>query len=129
MSGKLSDSKGSTRILLFGYLALIASYLGIIFAHNAWYLVLSFIVLGIFSATTDSAQRAHTSKVVDIHLRGTAFGLLNASIGFGAMLSGIVGGYIWQIYSPATAMALASILVAVGLVIMYISKKIKRSGN
>lgn len=132
MSGKLSDEKGSTRILKFGYLALIASYTGIAFANSSWLLVFSFIVLGIFSATTDAAQRAHTSKVVDLSKRGTAFGLLNASIGFGAMLSGIGGGYIWQHYSPITALFSASIIVILGLIVMQISvitKKSERSLN
>ncbi len=126
MSGKLSDMKGSTRILLFGYLALIASYVGIAFANKSWLLVLSFVVLGIFSATTDAAQRAHTSKVVDLPLRGTAFGLLNASIGFGAMVSGIFGGYIWEMYSPFTALTLASIVVVVGLFVLKVSIGIKK---
>ena len=121
ISGKLSDLKGSTRILMFGYLALIASYIGISFAENYWMLILSFIVLGIFSATTDAAQRAHTSRVVDLELRGTAFGLLNASVGFGAMFAGIVGGYVWQTIGPISAMVVASICVSIGLIIVQIS--------
>jgi MFS family permease len=129
ISGKLSDEKGSTRILLFGYLALIAAYIGIANANSAYLLVLSFVVLGIFSATTDSAQRAHTSKVVDISLRGTAFGFLNAAIGFGAMFSGIVGGYVWQMYSPVLAMTVASAIVFVGLIVMSVSKKIKNNNQ
>jgi MFS family permease len=126
MSGKLSDTKGSSRIMLFGYMALIASYIGIVYANSAWLLALSFVVLGIFSATTDSAQRAHTSKVVELPLRGTAFGLLNASIGFGAMFSGIVGGYVWQNYSPSTALTIASLIVVCGLIILKISIRFKR---
>jgi MFS family permease len=126
MSGKLSDEKGSTRILKFGYLALIASYIGIAFADSSWLLVFSFVVLGIFSATTDAAQRAHTSKVVDLSKRGTAFGLLNAAIGFGAILSGIGGGYIWQNYNPITALLIASIVVVFGLFVLQISVRMKR---
>ncbi len=125
ISGKLSDLKGSTRILMFGYMALIASYIGISFADNYWTLILSFVVLGIFSATTDAAQRAHTSRVVDLQLRGTAFGLLNASIGFGAMFAGIVGGYVWQNVGPMTAMVIASISVSIGLIVVQISLLMK----
>lgn len=126
ISGKLSDQKGSTRILLFGYLSLIASYVGIAFANTYWVLILSFIVLGIFSATTDAAQRVHTSKVVDLPLRGTAFGFLNASVGFGAMFSGIVGGYMWQITNPTTTLLMASIIVCLGLFILQIAMRLKR---
>ncbi len=126
ISGKLSDEKGSTRILIFGYMALIASYVGIAFANTYWVLVLAFIVLGIFSATTDAAQRVHTSKVVDLPLRGTAFGLLNASVGFGAMFSGIIGGYIWQEFDSVTALLIASIIVVLGLFILQIAMRIKR---
>ena len=126
ISGKLSDEKGSTRILIFGYLALIASYVGIAFADTYWILILAFIVLGIFSATTDAAQRVHTSKVVDLPLRGTAFGLLNASVGFGAMFSGIVGGYMWQMTNPTTTLLMASIIVCLGLFILQIAMRLKR---
>ena len=126
ISGKLSDEKGSTRILIFGYLALIAAYTGIAFASTYWLLVLSFIVLGIFSATTDAAQRVHTSKVVDLPLRGTAFGLLNASVGFGAMFSGIFGGYIWQKFDSVTALFIASIIVVFGLFLLQVAMKLKR---
>ena len=110
---------------MFGYMALIASYTGISFANNYWLLILSFVVLGIFSATTDAAQRAHTSRVVDLQLRGTAFGLLNASVGFGAMFAGIIGGYIWQNVGPMTAMVIASISVSIGLIIVQISLLMK----
>lgn len=126
MSGKLSDEKGSTRILKFGYCALIAAYTGIAFADSSWLLVFSFVVLGIFSATTDAAQRAHTSKVVDLSKRGIAFGLLNAAIGFGVMISGIAGGYVWEIYSPSIALFMASVVVVIGLIVMQISVGMKR---
>lgn len=126
ISGKLSDEKGSNRILLFGYLALIASYVGIIFANSVWFLALSFIVLGIFSATTDASQRAHTSKAVEMKYRGTAFGLLNACLGFGMMIAGIAGGYTWQVYGPVIAMVIASTIVVIGLIVLRISVGIKR---
>jgi predicted MFS family arabinose efflux permease len=52
--------------------------------------------------------------------------LLNAAIGFGAILSGIGGGYIWESYSPIVALLLASIVVFIGLFVLQISVRMKR---
>jgi MFS family permease len=123
ISGKLSDTVGTTKIIVIGYILLILAYIGIGLAQTSWPLAFAFIILGIFSAATDATQRAFTGKVVDLSERGTAYGLFNAAVGFGAMVSGIAGGYIWQTWSPAVALAFATVMVIVGLVTLRASVK------
>jgi MFS family permease len=80
--------------------------------------------MGIFSACTDSTQRAHVAKHVPEFERGTAYGLLNGAIGFGAMISGIVGGLIWQNWGAEYALIISGMIVAVGLIMFGISKRV-----
>jgi len=128
ISGKLSDSFGTVKVLVVGYIILIVAYLGINYAQGALALVLAFIVLGVFSAATDSTARAFIGRTIPLEEKGTAYGLFNASTGFGAMFAGIVGGYVWQVYSPSVALFLAAVVVVFGLVVLIYSISRKPKG-
>lgn len=126
MAGKISDKVGTGKVLITGYVILIISYLGMAWAATPFALGAFFGIMGIFSACTDSTQRAHVAKHAPDYERGTAYGLLNAAIGFGAMISGIVGGYIWQHYGADKALMLAGAVVTVGLLIFETSRRVRR---
>lgn len=122
-AGKMSDKIGTGRVIMLGYAILILSYLGMTWASQLWTLGAFFALMGLFSACTDSTQRAHVAKHAPEYERGTAYGLLNASIGFGAMVSGIAGGYVWQHFGANQALFLAGAVVIVGLVIFELSRR------
>lgn len=125
-AGKTSDRIGITRVLAYGYLILIVSYVAIAISASAFSLAVSFIIMGIFSACTDATQRSFIAHTVPEYDRGSAYGLYNASIGFGSMIAGIAGGYVWQVYGPSVALLGASVVVVVGLVFFYLSSKTVR---
>ena len=123
-AGKFSDRIGTASVLVLGYIILIISYLGMALATSPLTLGLFFAVMGIFSACTDSTQRAYVAKHVPEFERGTAYGLLNGAIGFGAMISGIVGGLIWQNWGAEYALVLSGVIVLIGLIMFWISKRV-----
>jgi MFS family permease len=125
-SGKMSDGIGTSRVLVFGYVLLMLSYLMFVLSQTIPTLVISFITLGIFSACTDSTQRAFVAKATPESERGTAYGVFNAVVGFGVMFAGIIGGYLWQYAGPVTALFIAILLVLVGLVVFFTSAKVGR---
>jgi MFS family permease len=120
-AGKLSDRVGARTVIFIGYVVLIGSYAILNFAHGASVLGLGFLVLGLFPALTDGVQRALAAQLTVEEVRGVGLGWLNASNGFGALVAGIGGGYLWQVYSPAIAFVAASSVVAVGLVLFLVS--------
>jgi MFS family permease len=126
LAGKTSDRIGITRVLAYGYVILIISYIAIAMSASAISLALSFIIMGVFSACTDATQRSFIAHTVPEYDRGSAYGLYNASIGFGSMIAGIVGGYVWQVYGPSVALLGASVVVVVGLVFFYLSSRTVR---
>jgi MFS family permease len=103
-AGKLSDRIGTSRVLALGYAILAMSYLALMTSSTPLTLGFSFAVMGIFSACTDASQRAFVAKHTPDFERGTAYGMYNAVVGFGVMISGILGGYLWQAFGPTSAL-------------------------
>jgi len=125
-AGKLSDKIGTGKVITLGYIILIISYAGMAWASTPLTLGIFYGMMGIFSACTDSTQRAHVAKNAPEYERGTAYGLLNGALGFGAMISGIAGGYIWQHWGANQALIISALVVIIGLLVFSLSK---RMGN
>jgi len=117
-AGSLSDRIGPRKSIILGYVLLLVSYIVLAFAESIPFLVLGFLVLGLFSALTDGVQRAFASELSSEERRGSAIGSVNAISGIGFLLAGIGGGYVWQEYGLVSALALAGVLVLIGLTIL-----------
>lgn len=120
-AGKMSDRVGARTMIFAGYLFLIASYAVLAFAGSVPLLLAGFLLLGSFPAMTDGVQRSFASQLSSDSLRGGGLGWLSAATGFGALLAGIGGGYLWQTAGPATAFATAAAIVATGLALFAAS--------
>lgn len=116
--GHASDHIGSRKVLRAGYALLLVGYLVISFAENIFVLGAGLFILGLFPALTDGVARALASELSPESHRGGAYGLVNATMGFGLMIAGIGGGYLWEYVGPVYAFAVASIFVIVGIVIL-----------
>ncbi len=115
-AGRLIDVIGSGRVIVMGYLLLIVCYAILSIATNAVLLIAGLVALGIFSACVDGAQRTHISKHVGEDHRGLAFGYLYASVGFGALIAGVLGGYMWEHWGSAATLVAEVCITCAGLV-------------
>ena len=122
-AGKMSDRIGAHAVIFLGYALLMVSYLVLSWAHSLPALVVGFLLLGLFSALTDGVQRAFASRLTTEDVRGGALGCLNAANGFGALVAGAGGGFLWQTYSPSVAFAVAAIVLVVGVAMFFASAK------
>ena len=128
-AGRMSDKIGTAKVLVFGYVVLLAGYIAIGISESAVFLGMAFVILGLFSAATDATQRAWTGRLVAFEQRGTAYGLFQAAVGFGAMIAGIGGGWLWQTYSPAVALFAAAGAIIAGMITLAISLSITARQN
>jgi MFS family permease len=115
-AGRMIDVIGSGRVIVMGYLMLIVCYTLLSVTASMELLIAGLLVLGIFSAFTDGAQRAHISKHVGENHRGYAFGYLHAAMGFGALAAGVLGGYLWENAGSDVALTVAVCITCAGLV-------------
>lgn len=118
--GKWSDRIGQKKVIIVGYLMLIASYIVLAFDTSLAFLIIGFLLLGLFPALTDGIQRAYAATLTHEENRGGAYGLVNAVSGFGALIAGVGGGYTWQAFGSGAAFAVSTVIVAVGLVVLAI---------
>lgn len=122
-AGKMSDKFGSKIVIFTGYSILLISYIFINAANSPLILVIGFLLFGLFPALTDGVQRSFASQISDSDVRGSALGLLNAAIGFGVLIAGIGGGYLWQAYGPSTAFVISGVIVVTGLALFLASSR------
>ena len=128
LAGKMSDKIGSRVIIFSGYVILLLSYVALNYSSTQTALALSFFIFGLFPALTDGVQRSFASQLSNTELRGSAMGLLNASIGFGVLIAGILGGYIWQSYNPHIAFLAFGMIIFIGL-ILFLFTSIKNEAK
>ncbi len=121
-AGKVADKIGEKKVIFTGYLFLLLGYIFLGLSHSLIPLIIGFLFVGTFSALTDGMQRAVVSKIVEKEKQGGAYGYLNASVGFGALFAGIVGGFLWQNYGDSIALIISSIFVILGLIIFLFNR-------
>jgi len=126
-AGKVADKVGTYKVIFFGYVVLMLSYILIGTSVSALTLGFAFAILGIFSACTDSNGRAFVAQNTTEDKRGTAYGVFNSVVGFGAIFSGVIGGILWQYFGPSTALIISAIVVVLGLGMLLASVHAKRT--
>lgn len=115
-AGRLADRVGDKPVILGGYLFIALAYLLMIYDHTLTALAIGFILLGIGYAFTDGVQRSFAARLTLAEERGNAYGLLHAAIGFGVLISGIVGGFLWQYFGATAALSLALGIILIALI-------------
>jgi MFS family permease len=118
-AGRASDRFERRSVIVAGYLVLLLGYAALAFAASALTVALAFFLLGLFPALTDGVLRALASEITPAAARGSALGAMNAATGFGALIAGVGGGYLWQQVGLRAAFIAGSALVIVGLVLFW----------
>ncbi len=126
-AGKLADKIGAGKVIFIGYLLLILGYVMLGFSKTTVPLIISFLIIGMFYGFTDGMQRAYVSNIMEKEYEGMAFGYLNAIIGFGVLLSGIIGGYLWQNLGDISTLYIAISIVIIGLIVFSFSERTQKA--
>lgn len=117
-AGGMSDRIGARTVMRIGYVILLIGYFVVALAEGAIILALGFLVLGLFPALTDGVARALAAELSPEDHRAGAYGLVNATAGFGLMFAGIAGGYIWEHFGVNYALFAGGVFVIVGIVVL-----------
>lgn len=102
--GGLSDRVGRVRLLVAGYVAYAAFYVGMgWFAAPGWRLYALFGLYGVFMAATEGVERALLADLAPPGQRGTAFGWLNLTMGAMLLPASALFGWLWEGVSATVA--------------------------
>ncbi len=130
-AGALSDRIGRRKVIIGGWLAYAAIYLGFGLASAAWQIWALFALYGIYYGMAEGAGKALVADVVQPAQRGTAYGVYNAAIGLAALPASLIAGLLWQGvggwtgFGPAAPFLFgaAMSLVAVLLLLLWLPAK------
>jgi len=111
--GVLSDRIGRRPVIIAGWFiyALIYALFGV--ASTPYHIVLIFGGYGIYYGLTEGVERAFVADLVPADVRGTAFGLYNATIGIAALPASVLFGLIWKVFGMQAAFFWAVALAAI----------------
>ncbi len=95
-AGSLSDRVGRQRLIVAGWLAYAAIYLGFALAQAAWHVWVLYALYGLYYGLAYGTAKAMVADLVPAELRGTAYGTYNAVLALIDLPASIIAGVLWQ---------------------------------
>lgn len=114
--GKLSDKIGRKRLLVGGYLTFSLVYFGFAFCNSKPFMILIFVVYGIYTAMTAGAERAFIAEIAPPQLKGTMLGLHSTLAGIALLPASVIAGLLWDgigVFAPFVFGGMLSLLSAI----------------
>ncbi len=118
--GKISDRIGREKLLIAGYIlySIVYFFFGR-FSDIKVFLVL-FMFYGLYSAMTDTCQKAMVSDLVSGDLRGTGYGLYHAVLGITLLPASLMAGLLYDRVSPAAPFYLGSAMALMAALLLIV---------
>jgi MFS family permease len=119
VGGTLSDRFGRRAMIALGW----TIYAGVYAAFGAFdhivIIVAAFLVYGLYFGLTEGVEKAWVADLTPAEIRGTAFGVYNAVLGFGSLAASLLFGAIWTRVSPPAAFYTGAALAAAATLLLY----------
>jgi MFS family permease len=115
--GDLSDRFGRRALIAAGWMVYAIVYAAFGYFDSVVAVVAIFLMYGTYFGLTEGVEKAWVADLAPSRARGTAFGVYNAALGVGGLLSSVMFGVIWTSVSPTAAFltGAAVALCAIGL--------------
>ncbi|MGC2239587.1 MAG: MFS transporter [Acidimicrobiia bacterium] len=95
-AGSWSDRIGRRKIIIGGWVAYAIIYFGFGLAQTAWQIWMLYAVYGLYYGLAYGTAKALVADLVPAHLRGTAYGTYNATLGILDFPASAIAGVLWQ---------------------------------
>lgn len=95
-AGSLSDRIGRRKLIIGGWLAYAAIYLGFGLAQTGWQIWALYALYGVYYGMAYGTATAMVADLVPDTVRGTAYGTYNGVLGLLAFPASLIAGVLWQ---------------------------------
>lgn len=118
-AGALSDRVSRKAVIVGGWLAYAAIYLGIGLAGKAWNMWVLYAAYGAYYGTAYGTARALVADLVPAELRGTAYGAYSTVVGALDLPASLIAGFLWDAFSPSAPFFLGAALALVAALALW----------
>jgi MFS family permease len=126
-AGRLADRIGRVRVLVTGYLSLLAVYAVLLARIDGFFAVLACLtLLGAYYAATDGVLMAMASAVLPPHLRGTGLATVVTVSSLARFASSLAFGAVWVVVGVDAALLvfLVGLATALGIAIGLLRRSV-----
>jgi MFS family permease len=127
--GSLSDRIGRRKLLVFGYAAYGAVYLGFALAPEGWYMWPLFAAYGLYLGATEGVEKAFVSDLAPDHLRATLMGMHATLVGLGLLPASVLAGALWTVVGPSAPFLFGSAAGFAAALALYLTGPPRKSGD
>jgi MFS family permease len=120
-AGNLSDRLGRRPVIMMSFGIFFVTCLAMSYAQDIWFLVLGFVLFGVYKGASEGVFKAYVTDVVPEDLKATALGAFHTSVGIVTLPGGLIAGLLWDVtghwatFVYGAIMALAAILLLLSL--------------
>jgi MFS family permease len=119
-AGSLSDRIGRRKIIVGGWLAYAAIYLGFALAGAGWHIWVLYSLYGVYYGLAYGTAKALVADLVPAELRGTAYGTYNATLALLDLPASIIAGLLWQFFGAPVPFFFGAGLAFVAAILMIL---------
>lgn len=121
--GVIADKTDKKNVIIMGWLLYAVVYFLFAIITSKTAVVLVFLLYGLYFSLTEGVERGYISDIVDVDIRGRAYGIYNFAIGISALPASIIFGYLWQNFSYKVAFLSGCFFSIFALTLFIISQK------
>lgn len=118
--GRWSDRRDRRQVIALGWLLYGACYGGFALATAPWQAWFVMLVYGTYYGLTEPAEKALVKELAPAPVQGRSFGYYNFLTGASAVPAGLLTGWLWQTWGPATALWTGATVAAVAAVLLVV---------
>ncbi|MGD2158636.1 MAG: MFS transporter [Anaerolineales bacterium] len=128
-AGWLADKRGERIAIVLGFFLDFAAMMVFLRVSDFWGYALCWGLFGVGVGLMSPAYQSLISKAVPEKLRGTAFGLLQSSLGLFSLPAPAIGGQLWANISPRFPFSLTAWVTLVTVIPAWLKFKLPQKGE
>jgi MFS family permease len=119
--GALSDRIGRRALIAVAWSIYAAAYAGFAIAGAGAPVVVLWLIYGVYYGVNDAVGKALVADLAPAERRATAFGIINAVVGFALLPASLIAGLLWDAIAPSAPFWFASACAAAATGVLIVA--------